>query len=278
MKYNAKEEYLVLVATKELGLATVEEISELLESHKFEVPANVSLVLERWKARDLLAIQYCDDGKKRYKMAKIPPPFVSVKMENIRRMRARDMGKAIQDVETEFPEGEPIRETKGKIGNYKTFQVVIETIDPILGGTPQDGGENVFKLHRNSENVPVISPAQWKGWFRENGRLIDINPNAKAWIAYSDGVPITEPQLIHTKAPVVVQGRGAGIATYEAFAPKTKLKALFRIPFRGIGIASISDIERLFKMCEVAPKRGLGANPYYFGGRIKLVEIKETPE
>lgn len=275
MKYNPKEEYLVLVATKELGLANTEEIEDFLGTNGFKSPANTPLILERWKARDLLAVQYCEDGKKRYKLAKIPPPFISAKMENVKRMRTKEMADAIEAIENEFPEGEEINRPRGSIGNYKTIQVTVETIDPILGGTPQDG-ENIFKLHRNSEGVPVISPAQWKGWFRENGRLIDLNPNARAWIAYGDGIPLEEPKLIQTKAPIVVQGRGAGVATYEAFASGTKLKAMFRIPMRGIGVNNIGDIEKLFKLCEEAPKRGLGANPYYFGGRIKLLEIKQT--
>lgn len=275
MKYNSKEEYVVLVACKELGLANTEEIEEFLEENSFTVPANTSLILERWKARDLLAVQYCDDGKKRYKLAKIPPPFISAKMENVKRMRAKDMAEAIEAIEKDFPEGEVVKPAKGSIGNYKTFEVIVETIDPILGGTPQDG-ENIFKLHRSPDGTPVIAPAQWKGWFRENSRLIDLNPNARAWIAYSDGVPLEEPKLTVVKAPIVVQGRGAGVATYEAFASGTKLKATFRIPFRGIGVSNVSDIEKLFKLCETAPKRGLGANPYYHGGRIKLVEIKQT--
>lgn len=275
MKYNPKEEYVVLLASKELGLANTEEIEEYLEQNSFKTPANTSLILERWKARDLLAVQYCEDGKKRYKLAKVPPPFISAKMENVKRMRTKDMAEAIKAIEREFPEGEVIKPPKGTIGNYKTFEVTVETIDPVLGGTPQDG-ENILKLHRNPDGTPVISPAQWKGWFRENGRLIDLNPNAKAWIAYSDGVPIEDPKLINVKAPIVVQGRGAGVATYEAFASGTKLKATFRIPFRGIGVSQISDIEKLFTLCETAPKRGLGANPYYFGGRIKLLEIKQT--
>jgi hypothetical protein len=115
----------------------------------------------------------------------------------------------------------------------------------------------------------------WKGWFRENGRLIELNPNAKAWIGYSDGTPLNDVTPIQVKAPIVVNCQGKGVATYEAFPPNTEIEATFRIPYRGIGVTSLNDLKRMFEMCETAPKRGLGSNPFYYGGRFKLLSIEE---
>lgn len=277
MVYNPKEEILVLTVLREMGLATPQELSEQLEKlNKPILPNSMLLILERWKAKDAVVIDY-GTGQKRYKLAKIPAPFQSLKMENVLKMRMVDAKTLVAELEKEFPTPtESINEPKGKIGNYKTVEITFEAIDPILGGTPVDS-ETEYKLHRNPTGKPVISPAQMKGWFRENLRLLDINPNAYSWIAFAEAIPIDdEPKLMKVSAPVVVKGRGGvGIAHYEAFAPANKFKTMLRVPLNGIGLKNgLADIRTLFELCETCPKRGLGANPFYLGGKIKLVEMK----
>jgi len=277
MTYNPKEEMTVLLALKELGLASPEEIGEMLEKIKNPVlHQTVRLVLERWKARDVVVVDL-STGTKRYKLANVPAPFQSMKMENIAKLRLSDTKQIMAELNAAFPEStSAIKEPVGKIGNYKTLELTYETIDPILGGTPVDG-ETEFKLHRDGDNVPVISPAQLRGWFRENLRLLDINPNAHNWMAFTDSKPIGEPKLTKVSAPVVIKGRGGtGIAHYECFDRGNKFRTIIRIPLNGVGFKSISDVERMFKMCEVCPKRGLGANPYYVGGKVRLLEMKEV--
>lgn len=276
MKYNPKEEVFVLLVLKDIGLATPEEISEQLEKlNKPVLPAYLQLILERWKAKDVVVIDY-GTGQKRYKLAKIPAPFLSLKMESVAKMRTVDAKALVEELEKEYPTpSEALHEPRGKIGNYKTVELTFTSIDPILGGTPVDG-ETEYKLHRNPSGQPVLSPAQIRGWFRENLRLLDINPNAYSWIAFTEAVPVGEPKLVKVSAPVVVKGRGGvGIAHYEAFATGTTFKTIVRVPLNGIGLKNgLDDIERLFKMCEICPKRGLGANPNYLGGKIKLDEMK----
>lgn len=274
LKYNPKEELYILVAVKELGLASIEEVSEVLEKMQHPIQREtIGLVLERWKARDVVVVDLAT-GVKRYKMAKIPAPFLSLKMEGVVKLRVGDTRKIMDEIEKENPQpSEAIQEPKGKIGNYKTVELRFQNIDPILGGTPVDG-ETQFKLHKDGSGQPVISPAQMRGWFRENKRLIGLNPNAHSYIAFAEAVPEGEVKLTVVKAPVVVQGRGVGIAQYESFERGTVFKTMMRIPLNGIGLKSIDDIKQLFDLCEVCPLRGLGANPRYVGGRIRLLEIK----
>lgn len=280
MKYNPRKELIILKTIEELGLASVAEIMEFIPENlptvrlKFKNP-EIRLICERWKAKDLLSIDL-SHGVKRYKLATIPPAFRSCKMINIVSMKTPEAKEQITKIEKLFPDQKgTIKETKGKVGEYVAIELLIETIDPILGGTPSNG--DMLKLRRDYETgLPCITPAHFKGWIRNNGRLVNWNANASAWIAYSLGLPINEPELITVEAPVVAGGRGKGIQRYEAFAPKTKIKTTWRIPLKGQGIKSTEDIKELFNLCSTAPVRGLGANPRYHGGRVKLLELRKT--
>jgi len=44
----------------------------------------------------------------------------------------------------------------------------------------------------------------------------------------------------------------------------------------GTTIKSKEQLEGWFRKLQVAPVRGLGAYPHHFGGRVKLVNIKEN--
>jgi len=274
MKYNPKEEMTVLMLVKELGLCSPEEIMEQTEKYGIAVSLDhVKLILERWKAKDAITTDL-SMGEKRYKLAKIPPSFQSLKMENVIKIRLADATKIIAELEQEFPDGGPPVKCGGSIGNYKTLAITFEAIDPILGGTPEDG-EIELKVHRNSAGKLVISPAQMKGWFRENLRLLDINPNAHSWMGFTDAVAEEDCEIVKKKAPIVIKGRGGcGLAHYEAFEAGTKFKTVIRVPLRGVGIKTVEDIQKLFELCEVCPKRGLGANPFYYGGKIRLLEMQ----
>lgn len=278
MKYSPKKELVVLKTVEELGLASIGEIIDFVTENlsKTRLKFNrdeVSLMCERWKARDLLSIDL-SHGEKRYKLATVPPSFKSCKMVNIVNMKNPEAKKAITEIENLFPDArDAINPPKGKVGDYVTFELLIETVDPILGGTPSNG--DMLKLRRDYDTgLPCITPAQFKGWVRSNCRLVNWNANARSWIGYSLGIPENEPDLITVEAPIVAQGKGRGIQKYEAFAPRTKLRTTWRVPLKGQGIKGTEDIEELFELCRVAPVRGLGANPYYHGGRVKLLDIK----
>lgn len=279
IKYSPKKELIVLKTVEELGLASIGEIIDFIAENlpKTRLKFNrdeVSLICERWKARDLLSIDLSHE-EKRYKLARTPAYFRSCKMINIVNLKNPEAKKVITEIEKLFPDaGQAIRPPKGKIGDYVAVELLIETIDPILGGTPSN--EDKLKLRRDhATGLPCITPAQFRGWVRSNLRLVDWNVGAFRWIAYSLGIPENEPKLMNAEAPVVVKGRGVGIVKYEAFVPGTKLRTTWRVPMRGQRISGIDDIKELFELCSIAPVRGLGANPFYYGGRVKLLEINK---
>jgi len=275
MEFNAKSVVLVFAGLEELGLATAIEVKEYLKK-ELDVELDiddVKLILERLRAKDILSI----DQNLRYKIAKIPAPFLSVKMSLIKKWKSKDFQKAVKDVEDIFPQGAPLVQKKGYINDYRFVELTFEIIDPILGGVPE--GDEKLHLHRSNNGQPVISAGQMYGWFRSNERAIGLDANAHSHIGFCEAMPTEENiELIERTAPVVIKGRGGcGIAKYEAFKQGTQFKTYMRIPVEGIGFSSenyVHKLTELFEACAICPVRGLGANPRYNGGRVKLVTIK----
>jgi len=274
MKYNAKDIVYAFGALQELGLANAEEVKEFLEQEfKKDMDLDViKLVLERLRAKDILSI----DTNSRYKIAKIPAPFLSVKMAVIKQWRSKDFGKVVQEFEQAYPQGGQLIEKKGFIHDYQLVTVIFENVDPILGGVPTDRNGRM-QVHRNNEGKPVISAGQMYGWFRENERISNLDANAHNHIGFAEAVPTEEVKLTELKAPVVIKRQGGcGIVSYEAFPSGTQFKTFMRIPLKGIGFSEITwrkQLEQYFEAVAVCPKRGLGANSRYYGGRVKLVEL-----
>ena len=273
MEFNAKSVVLTFAVLEELGLANAEEIQDYMKKElKTELDLNdLKLILERLRAKDILTI----DTELRYKISKIPAPWMSVKMPLIKKWKSKDFQKAVDDVEKAFPQGPVLVAKKGFIKDYKIVTLIFEAVDPILGGVPN--GDEKMHLHRNTSGTPVLSAGQMYGWFRENERTIGLDANAYNHIGFCEAVPTETPEIVERQAPIILKGRGGcGIAKYEAFKEGTKFKTYMRIPLEGIGFTETNytaKLQELFEATAICPVRGMGANPRYNGGRIKLIEI-----
>lgn len=275
MEFNAKSIVLTFAVIEELGLANAEEIQNYLKKElDQDLDLNdIKLILERLRAKDILTL----NTDMRYKIAKIPAPFMSVKMSLIKKWKSKDFQKAVDDVEKAFPQGPTLIQKKGYIKDYgKILTITFEAVDPILGGVP-DGDEKLH-VHRNNEGVPVISAGQMYGWFRSNDRTVGLDANAHSHIGFSEAVPTETPELIERSAPVIIKGRGGvGIAKYEAFPSGTKFVTHMILPEEGVGFTPnnyVDKLTELFRICSIVPVRGLGANPRYNGGRVRLIGIE----
>ena len=181
MDFNAKDVVLVFAVVKEVGLVSAEETVDYLKKElKAELDiGNVKIILERLRAKDILTI----DQNLRYKVAKIPVPWMSLKMDLVKKFRMKDFKKSVEDVDNMFPSAETIvPQPKGMYKNYILMEVEFEAIDRILGGVPK-GEKEPLQVHRNAKKQPVVSAGQMYGWFRENERLIGANAKcACAWV------------------------------------------------------------------------------------------------
>ncbi|MDH5449243.1 MAG: hypothetical protein OEX01_09630 [Candidatus Bathyarchaeota archaeon] len=274
MKYAPEIEVKVFQAVKELGEATQEEITAFLKKH-LEIELDSSHLrryLRRWKAKKVFAFNYIKDQEV-IKLADIPPWYASGIMALV-------TGSTNETMQLEMEKLNDRLKTQGRIvqprsvwGDFKTFEVIFETIDPILGGRldmETTDGNGSLQFPRNS-GMPFV-PMNWlKGWLRSNAGLVDLPQAVCYHTAWSNGEFLEIPTFEHK----TLTSRRGGVISYEAIPKKTQFKAILRFPFRGCKITSEKQLKEWLKLLEVAPLRGLGANPFAFGGRVKLVEIKE---
>lgn len=269
MKYEPEKELRVLWIVKELGLASIEEVNARYKDLFEEEYEHTNLVLRRWKARRAFVME-----GDRYKIADVPPWFRSLRMDQLTHLNKRESKTMLKDLEDMFLGGTTAGPTpKGKWGNFVKLELLFEALDPILGGRPTNlNGKTKFPR----EDERLVVPINWmKGLIRDNSALMNV-AGLHRHIGWGKGYWKDEINTITLKAPVTAHGKGVGIAEYEAVPKGNTFAINVRWPMRGCSIDSIEGIQELFDMIAETPIRGLGANSRAYGGRIKLVEIKET--
>ncbi len=269
MKYDSEHELRVLWIVKELGLASIEEVEERYQTLFNKACEDCNLVLRRWKARKAFAIE---DG--RYKIADIPPWFKSLRQDQLIHLNKTESKTMLKDLEDQFLGGEVVG---GKVPLWRDFQMyelTFEALDPILGGTPTDEmGKTVFPREGNK----LIVPMNWLyGFTRDNQSLINVT-GLHHHIAWAKGYWEDGIETITLKAPVTSQGKGVGVAEYESIPVGKKFTVKARFPTHGSTLNTTEKIKQWLDMTSETPIRGLGANSKAYGGRIKLIDIKELP-
>lgn len=268
MKYEPEKEVKVFLAIHELGEATVKEVQEYLKQHeKTDLDMNtLKRYLGRWKAKKVMAVSF-KEGETLFKLADIPPSYVSGIMAICKGTTSEDMRLALDGLNEELKGQGRIIEPRGVYGGYIKYKMVFETIDPILGGWR--GGEDGKLIFPNVDGSPII-PANWfYGWIRDNAALAEMPQSVCSHIAFINGKFIKIPELGNVELKVKI-----GLANYETIPTGTQFETIMRFPYRGTRLKTEKELERFFKELEDAPLRGFGANPRALGGRIKLVELK----
>ncbi len=267
MKYKPKEEIAVFSAVKELGEATEQEILDYLKDHeKIQIPkSDLRRYIRRWKAKKIFALNSID-GKWLVKLADIPAWYMSGIMAICKGTDNEEMQMAIEGLNERLKKQGRIIKPRGVWGNYHTFEMTFETLTPILGGRLSNEER---KLVFPKNNGRLFIPSSWfKGLFRSNSALIDLPQSIAYHIAISNGQFLKQPKTKQIQLKVKT-----GLSTYESIPAGTQFKATMRFPFRGSTLKNKKQILEWFKLMEVAPLRGLGANPYALGSRIKLLKI-----
>lgn len=278
MKYNPKEELLVLLAIQDLGEASITEIQDYIQHHWKELtdtePPEISKekllrYVRRWNKRKAISSNVVN-GQLVYSLADIP---WYPKNQIIRCLKASSAVEAQQfmDVyEEKLKEKKSIRQPQSVYRDYKQFELTFETLDCIAGGIPN--GERKLQFPKHSDGSPYI-PINWfKGWMRQNSGLANV---PQAVFIYKTGFStgeFTETPKLYKKLVKVK----TGLTEYEYIKNGETFTVKMNYPMHGTAIKKTEQLEQMFKMLEVAPIRGLGAYPAHFGGRVKLVEMKET--
>jgi len=270
MVYQPEKELRVLWIVKELGLASIDEVAERYKELFNEEYQDINLVMRRWKARKAFVME-----NSRYKIADIPPWFKSLRMDQLIHLNKTETKEMLKDLEELFTGGEAAGGVpKPQWRDFVKLQLTFEALDPILGGTPTDNQEE-GKTTFPREEEKLVVPINWlKGLTRDNQALMNVT-GLQHHIAWGKGYWEDNIKTITLKAPVSSKGKGVGVASYEAIPAGKKFMVLVRWPLRGCSINTTDKIQEWFYMIAETPIRGLGANPKAYGGRIKLVDLKE---
>lgn len=270
MRYDPKKEVRVLWVVKELGLASQDEVKDRYKEVFNEEYENVNLVLRRWKARKVFVME-----GKRYKIADVPPWFKSLRMDQLVKLSKKESTGMLKDLEETFGGGPPVGGiTMGKWRNFVKLELTIENIDPILGGRPMDpqvNGKTVFPR----EDKKLVVPINWMyGLTRDNQALMNV-VGLHRHCAWGKGYWQGDIETITKTAPVVVRGKGVGVSQYESIPSGNRFIVTVRFPMVGCSINDIDQIKKWFDMLAETPIKGLGANSKAYGGRIRLLDIKQ---
>jgi hypothetical protein len=264
-KYDPAKELKVLWIIKEIGLVSIEEISDRYRELFHETYADVNLVVRRWKARGALSIE---DG--RYKLADVPPWFQSLKQAQLIHLSKTESQNMWKDLETIFVGEQTAIPKSGAWGHFQKFTFEFEALDPILGGIVTDEG-NRLAFPRDGDLLVV--PKSWlRGFIRDNQSIFDVQ-GLQNHVAWGKGVFDKDTKTIALKATVSSRGKGIGIVNYEAVPKGSRFTVPVMWPMRGCSINSVLKIQDSFDILAETSIRGLGANPNAYGGRIKLLKV-----
>jgi len=279
MKYNPKQEILVQQVIKALGDCSEGEILERLNFAPFkDIPTEIREIPEktlhriimRWEKKKVIT-SHVYDGKRLYCLMQIPW-LARLDMIHVESVPSEEAKKFLTELERQAKEISAYASKGPLYGDYVTVEALFETVDPILGGDITDK-ERELDFPRNYAGELYIRPNWLAGYIRDNARIANLS-NLHSYLKTSEGVFLKQPKTFRTKQVRVKMGH----VTYEAIPPKTQFKTIMQVPLKGYdGFSSLEAwITKFFRRLEQAPIRGLGSNWKVFGGKIKLVEMKET--
>jgi len=267
---------MVLIAIKEMKEASYMEVFDYIkEKHDLEIPQKKLVrYLRRWKkgkaiTSSLLGTQVL------YSIRDIPwwpeAQMVNIIKPDVSELDAKEFLDAYKD---ELKERGYISERQPDIRDYDTYELTMEAVDYIAGGLTDDAeekmGERLLEFPK-IDGRPIIPRGWFKGWFRGNARLMNVNESQMInYIGFSvgeflDTVKLEQKTAIGMKGP----------QTHEVVSPGSRFKFFMEWPTHGLKMKSEEDLRVFFKKLEISPIRGLGAYERAFGGRVKLLEMNK---
>lgn len=272
MKQNAKLELQIVLAIEELGEATTKEIKQFLaDNFKTETKdSELNRSIRRVQKKKIIIANQVD-GETAYSISGIP----FIPKSDMSRIKSIAKTGDTKDAETLLEkwskqEGKLVLPTSNKYRTFHKFEVEFEALDNIAGDHSPDS-DGIGKFPKRG-NTPIIPSGWWRGWFRSN--LYDVNiPEtvAKDRLGYGIG-EVTIPNGGIAKEKGMTD---KGPKTYEIVPAGSKIKFVLRYPLIGTPINTAEKLEQFLSEWGETPKRGLGANPHFFGGRLKLLSFKD---
>lgn len=263
---------------KDLGVAKPSEILDYILDAGIKGKTEITLDriykhLEKWRGRKVVAITYLQ-RECHYKIAGVPPWFTSLDMSDL----VKGHLKGLKDILNK------IKEWAGPntYHDYHKYKVKIRTLTPILGGwvtrpsnsqteeEPCEGDNPKQYLKRDMEGNPVIALNNIRAWHRDNFPLIGIPKSVFRHIAFTDVTGEFTPEW---RKQIKVK---VAFCDYEAVPPGTEMEYMMNVPNKGKTSVSPEQFINLYEEAKTLSIRGLGANPFVFGGKFELIELDEV--
>ena len=273
MRNNPKLEHQVLLAVAGddgLGEANAEEVKEWLDKHNIQVElSDVKRILRRHKARGHLSSSKIG-GKDYFKIGEVPFPAKTTipRISKAPQLTDKEVDANIEKLAT--PGKQAGIRNKNKYREFEKITITMKSISRIAGDQSY-GGEDFGVFPRDEATKKPIIPAAWiKAWFRD--------------LLYKFGIAesFTQKRLGFEPGTVVWNGNGKlekrpgqtmkGPKEYETLPPGTEFTFELVYPMTGTPITSFAKLKKV--LTTNVPTRGWGANPYYFGGKCKVVSIE----
>lgn len=261
MKLDPKNELLALLKIEELGEATVKELVE----HTGIEEKELKRYIRRLQAKKIVVANVVD-GEKAYKIGDVPyiPTSDMARVKTSVATMDKEEANEILEKWTEKLSDMPKLPTLNKYRDFRKFELVFETIDPILG----DRGEGKFPTNGSGAIIPSN---WWKAWFRSNMYVLNIPETvAKHRLGYSVGLVGENVELETIEAMT-----DKGPRNYETLPVGTKIVVRVRFPMVGTPIRKEEQLKAFLEEVSEEPQRGFGANPFYYGGRMKFVAMTD---
>lgn len=264
---------MVLLAVKEKNEATLQEVGEYIaQKWKTDIEsAKLNRYLRRWKKGKYI-VANISGAEWLYSLRDIPW-WPEAQMINILKPDTSDVEakEFLDNYKDEVKKRGYIEPREPDIRDYECFEFTMELIDQMAGGLPSGDLETKLLKFPRRNGVPYMPRSWLSGWIRDNARLVNITQSIKYNLGVSPGIFVGDVKMLkETRIGKV------GPQLYEVAPIGTRFKFTIEWPMHGTKIRSAEELEAYIRKLEIAPIKGLGTYEKAFGGRAKLLEMKQN--
>jgi len=284
-KTEIEREAVVVMAVQNIGVSSIEEIIEKVESYGGKITQKqTEKCCNNLQKRQILSIDLKED-EKRFLMRRIGvsvPELGQIKaIVDARGDESEEIRALINELEASK------KNAKISPNNYYDVETIFETSGKVQGFVPD--GNGIDNAHyRGNENKIIFYPKHFRNWIKKALPQMNMYENSIVKIFVFDGVtdyngkPLTikntnggeiQERAFIGNIPGTHKGAGRGERIYEYVPEGTKVFTKFRIP--GTLLVPEKSKKKKQKACESI---NFGGNSKVSTGRLNLKEFRVTNE
>lgn len=289
---------LALFFVQKLGKASAADV----EQHMGEIGATINehlldQALEGLRGRGLLSYARGSkkDGEKvrMYKTTKVkwaaPPEVAHIKDFLPALVETEEARHVINVLNGSEEAGDGMKKSKRQLGYAEYWEITtrVRLLNPILGSQPSSPWmrkiiaasagkikapkECDLRFWRDEETGDVIIPSDvTAGWARNGARFGLSKSDVVGKYLIVDDIRITPKEIYQVELPIISEGKGAGLNTYELIPKGTEFDIRWRIPARGL--ADPMSFLKWFASYAPRPERGLSPARGKRFGKMELID------